>query len=454
MSSVDKLNLFLTLHQTVLNTEDESVALNNLLPEVLIQLGNVGLNYKFIEVVFFDSNGVLTHKFLSDIYSQNPKVVSLQNIVNLNAIFSNFSVFTDQLRKQRLMILSELDNVIAENYRNYYQLKSLTVCPVWAKNKIYGLVLLGSERGGKDIKKDEVELIDMISTIVSLSYRIQETQNSLTYVTQEIYKMNTKLHELDRLKDEFVSIASHELRTPMTAIRSYVWMALHKSEMPLNQKMQRYLYRTLVSTERLINMVNDMLNISRIESGRVQITPKVFDIQQLCNEILTEIDIKAKEKNIKVQIIPDNTLPKVFADPDKTHQVMLNLVGNALKFTSENGTITFSFFSDGKFVDVSIKDTGVGISKEEQHQLFTKFGRLESSYQATSSSGGTGLGLYICKSLIEMMKGRIGVSSQGPGKGTTFTFALPIASKEVLNNSKLYQYNPGGEAKGLEPVAI
>lgn len=334
-----------------------------------------------------------------------------------------------------------------------------------ANDKIVGLFVLGPKSSGDIFSEGDIKFIDIFAPEVAVAIQNAQSFDQIrkfnVTLTQEVEKAtrdlkvaNFKLQQLDKLKDDFVSMASHELRTPMTAIRSYVWMALHKSDMPLTQKMQKYLYRTLVSTERLINLVNDMLNISRIESGRVQITPKLLDLQQLTQEVLSEVDIKAREKNVKVQMTPDANLPKAFADPDKVHQVMLNLLGNSLKFTPSGGLITVFFFSDGTQVDTVIKDTGVGISKEEQGQLFTKFGRLDSSYQAAASSGGTGLGLYICKSLVEMMKGKIWVSSEGQGKGTSFTFSLPIASQEVLKNPKLYEYNPGGEAKGLEPVAI
>lgn len=371
---------------------------------------------------------------------------------SLNLLNSNDLIIFDELEEgPQKQLLREMDVSIVKRLE--------------ANSKIVGFFMLGQKASGDVFSDGDIKFINLFAPEVSVA--IQNAQSfdqirkfNLT-LTQEVEKAtgdlraaNLKLQQLDKLKDDFVSMASHELRTPMTAIRSYVWMALHKSDMPLTQKMQKYLFRTLVSTERLINLVNDMLNISRIESGRVQITPKILDLQQLTQEVLSEVAIKAQEKSLKITMVPDPNLPKAFADPDKIHQVMLNLLGNALKFTPAYGSVTISFFSDGVQVDTVIKDSGVGISKEEQQQLFTKFGRLESSYQASASSGGTGLGLYICKSLIELMKGRIWVSSEGQGKGTAFTFALPIASKEVLDNAKLYQYNPGGEAKGLEPVAI
>ena len=232
-------------------------------------------------------------------------------------------------------------------------------------------------------------------------------------------------------------------------------MALHRSDIPLSQKLQRYLYRVLVSTERLINLVNDMLNLSRIEAGRIEIAPKVIDMLELVKDTIEDVKAKANEKRIQITLLEHN-LPKVFADPDKVREVLLNLIGNSLKFTYPGGLIAIDFFSDGKMLEITIKDNGAGIAKEDLGRLFHKFSRLDNSYTSISTSGGTGLGLYISKNLIELMHGKIWVESEGVDKGSSFTFSLPTANKEVLQHAKDYQVEPedGMEAKSLESVAI
>lgn len=265
---------------------------------------------------------------------------------------------------------------------------------------------------------------------------------------------NLRLNELDNLKDEFISVTSHELRTPMTAIRSYAWMALHRSSVPLPDNLEKYLIRILLSTERMIKLVNDLLNISRIESGRVEINPESLDLILLCKDIVDEVYYsKATDKNIKFAIL-EQPLPKVLADPEKLREVLINIAGNALKFSSSGGKITIGFFANGENVEIYVKDEGFGISREDLGRLFQKFGRLDSSFVATASSGGSGLGLYISKKLIELMKGRIWASSPGLGKGTTFTISLPVATPSAIKDSEKYWTRPKGEVKGLEPVAI
>ncbi|MDO8573659.1 MAG: HAMP domain-containing sensor histidine kinase, partial [Candidatus Daviesbacteria bacterium] len=135
---------------------------------------------------------------------------------------------------------------------------------------------------------------------------------------------------------------------------------------------------------------------------------------------------KSQEKNIQF-VVSEKQISKALADPEKLREVFLNLVGNSLKFTPNGGKITFNFISDGKTVDISVSDTGVGISKEDMGKLFRKFSRLDNSYTAAATSGGTGLGLYISKSLVELMHGRTKVYSEGLNKGTTFSVSLPVA---------------------------
>lgn len=333
--------------------------------------------------------------------------------------------------------------------------KTTFVYPIFSGDgKPLGAFLLSMDKDANKVSDIEKHIIDNFVNGVRIALVNSSLYTSLKETRDNLSRVNEQLSELDHLKDDFVSVASHELRTPMTAIRSYAWMALNRSDIPLSDKLHRYVERIFISTERLINLVNDMLNISRIESGRVEVLPEVFDIKKLADEVLIEIGPKAAEKKLNVRMFSEN-VPQVFADVDKVHQVLLNLLGNAMKFTPNEGNITVSFFTDGKMVDVSVKDSGVGISQEDLGRLFKKFGRLDNSYVAAATSGGTGLGLYISKSLIELMKGKVWVQSEGVGKGSTFTFSLPVATAEVLANKDKYSLKlASNQVKYLEPMPI
>lgn len=331
--------------------------------------------------------------------------------------------------------------------------KTTVVYPIYMDSKPIGVFLASTKKDEKNLTSYELEIIQEFIEGSAMALQHAILYRDIKSKTEQLRFANERLKELDKLKDDFVSIASHELRTPMTAIRSYVWMALNRADISLSETMKKYLSRTLISTERLINLVNDMLNVSRIEAGRIEVRPQIFDIQALVEEVVSEVEPKASERMIQIQV-EKSRLPKIFADPDKVSEVLMNLLGNALKFTPPEGKITVGFFTDGLVVETLVKDTGAGISREDLGRLFQKFGRLDNSYVAVSSSSGTGLGLYISKSLVEMMGGKIWASSEGLGKGATFTFSLPIASKETLAQAEKYTKKVIGEVKGLEPVAI
>lgn len=444
MVSAESLTVFLKLQQIVLDTEDSNNLLISLLPQILQSLATIHLNYEFISAVFIDE----THKPIK-YYCTAPT----NNLINLENLLAHGSSWEKEALWGEIVISTEINQFVQNSYPNFIDIKSIIISPIHFGKKLSGSLVLANPKEGQEIVKEELEIIELVTHLVSLAFKIQDTQTSLTNITQEVYKMNAKLHQLDKLKDDFVSVASHELRTPMTAIRSYAWMALNRPDVILTEKMKKYLNRTLISTERLINLVNDMLNVSRIEAGSIEIRPKSFDVRALAEDVMVEVGPKAFEKTFHLEVESGNPV-EVFADEDKVHQILLNLVGNSLKFTPAEGTINMSFLPDGKMVDISVADSGVGISKDDQSRLFRKFERLDNSYVSSATSGGTGLGLFISKSLVELMGGKIWASSEGFGKGSTFSFSLPQSTPEVLSQAEKYTKKPEGDIKILEPVVI
>lgn len=453
MVSEEKIAAFLKLQQGILDIEDSARLLELSLPKVLENLRLLGYQYIFLSAILTDGDKSQKVFFVEQNQIATGAVTDQSPVEGKN-IFQKGSEWELKVMYGEAVVVSDISYFINPSYPQYQQIKSLLILPIMHARDLKGVLVLASSVMPDKITQEEIEFGIMVTRLIDLSFRLQDTERASEKVTREVYEVNAKLHQLDKLKDDFVSIASHELRTPMTAIRSYAWMALHRSDIPLSPKLQKYLTRTLISTERLINLVNDMLNVSRIESGRIEVNPKPFDIQTLVDDVLVEVGPKAGEKTLHLSALK-GVIPQVFADPDKVHQVLLNLVGNAMKFTPVQGSITISFFSDGKTVEVLVKDSGVGISKDDLARLFKKFGRLDNSYTAAATSGGTGLGLFISKSLVELMKGSIWATSEGEGKGATFIFSLPAATPEVLTQAADYTRKvEEGEAKPLEPVAI
>lgn len=453
------------ISKIILNTLDFNHVVQNVVDSLLFELNYLQLGYRIIVLTLIDEKtGTLKRISLSQTEeawkAQQASVIPFHQIEIPLAAEDNLLIkvirekkvgatnYWPDIFKPVLTPEQALKNQAAAG------VKASMIYPVVARDRAIGALIFSLIKDVKDVKDEEKELLAGFTDLVGLAVQNSSLYTSLAATSQQLQAANQKLQLLDRLKDDFVSIASHELRTPMTAIRSYAWMALNRSDMPLSQTLEKYITRILISTERLINLVNDMLNVSRIESGRVEINPEPVDLKLLVKDIVDEVYFsKSEDKRVEF-VVAEKPAPKIFADPEKLRQVFLNLVGNSLKFTPAGGRITFDFFSDGQTVEISVTDTGVGISKEDAGKLFHKFSRLDSSYTAAATSGGTGLGLYISKNLVELMHGTIKVCSEGLGKGTTFTVTLPVASEEVLQDAAKYAVKARGEAKGLEPVAI
>lgn len=222
-------------------------------------------------------------------------------------------------------------------------------------------------------------------------------------------------------------------------------MALAGQGGPLSEKLKYYLQRSYSSVDRLIKLVNDMLNISRIDSGRLTLQIEKADITKIVREVVDDITPRADELGIKIEVEDPGSVPDVLVDPDKIKEVIYNLIGNSLKFTKRDGKITISFNQDNESVEINISDNGSGIAPEDLSKLFQKFGILPGTYVTNQPTFGTGLGLYICKSLIEMHGGKIWAKSEGKGKGSVFTFTvkkysqneLEIFSQKFKNNQEI-----------------
>ncbi len=298
--------------------------------------------------------------------------------------------------------------------------KSALVFPIIVRDEVIGAMVVCQQFEISDLNEYQWDLLERLVAVIGIAL-----DNAVLY--NQVQSTNQKLKVLDRLKDEFVSLASHELRTPMTAIKSYLWLFLEDNRQFLNEKQKTYIERAYTSTDRLINLVNDMLNVSRIESGRLIINKNPFGMVQLIAEVINEITPTAKEQNKDVIFTqPDTELPLVSADPDKIKQVVLNLLGNAVKFSPDGTKIHITASLKDGMVVTSVKDNGKGISKDDMPRLFKKFGIISTTMLAHGAQS-TGLGLYISKSIVELHGGKMWVLSEGEGKGAEFSFSLPLS---------------------------
>lgn len=372
-------------------------------------------------------------------YALTKTILQQSDVVNKAVSFKHSFDVTNQ---QALIVQALKEHVVktTENPYEFIEFQSNTpnstetdlkinstlVLPLLIRNQELGAMVVSHKSPIHMLSEYDWDLLQRLVNMVGISL-----DNAILY--NEVQSTNQKLKVLDRLKDEFVSLASHELRTPMTAIKSYLWLFLEDNKLRLDDQQRLYVERAYLSTERLINLVNDMLNVSRIESRRLIINKQPVNIVSLIQEVVNEITPTAKEQKKSLTFTHTSpTLPYVFADPEKIKQVLTNLIGNSIKFTNDGGTITIVAGQTNNSLTVSVIDNGKGISHQDMGKLFKKFGIVGSTSVLTHGAQSTGLGLYICKSIIELNNGTIWVESKGEGQGSTFSFALPLATEEDI----------------------
>jgi signal transduction histidine kinase len=245
--------------------------------------------------------------------------------------------------------------------------------------------------------------------------------------TVSIFRDITHEVEVDRLKSEFVATVSHELRTPMTSIKGYADLLLMGAAGALNENQTHFLEIVSSNTERLSILVNDLLDISRMEAGRVSLSLQPLDLREIAESVMGEVarhsQVEKREMDLKLDAPPD--LPRVYGDLERVHQILSNLLDNAYSYTPEKGHITVHLKKVEGEVQVDVIDNGVGIAPEDQDRIFERFFRGENPL--VLATPGTGLGLPIVKQLVNMHKGRIWMKGTGiAGEGSTFSFTLPL----------------------------
>lgn len=312
------------------------------------------------------------------------------------------------------------------------------IVPLIVENELIGLLFLGDKKSGDTFTDRDIEVIKIVSKQLSLGIQnakaYEKTQKfnlilraEVNRATKELRGANEKLQELDQAKDEFISLASHEIRTPIATLEGYLSILNNPKLQDKDRK--DIMARAYEGVGRLATMAKDLLDVSRIEQKRLKINKDMTRLERIVDRAVEGFELQARDKKIYVKYKkPKKALPEVYIDPDRITEVFNNIIGNAIKFTHKGG-ITITTDKLGSNIRIIIADTGEGIPKDSMKHIFEKF------YQAQTASsilgkdkGGTGLGLYITKHIIEAHGGKIWLESRLK-KGTTFFIDLPINKK-------------------------
>jgi len=356
-----------------------------------------------------------------------------------------FSLLKKTHRREDNILLTELlssgDN---KNLTDYFRENDISaIVRLLAANKNesteLGYLILGQKKSGDMYTKQDHDLLKIVSNEISLAIQnvlhyeeIQQfnvtLQEKVDTATRELQATNDKLKKLDETKDEFISMASHQLRTPLTSVKGYLSMVIDGDVGRLNAQQKDLLTQSYLSSQRMANLISDLLNLSRLSTGKFVIDYSQVDLRQLIDQEIRQLKETAAARGVKLQYTPPESFPLAYLDDNKTHQVVMNFIDNAIYYTPAGGTVTVELEETDTAIEFRVTDTGIGVPREMQRHLFTKFYRADNARKARPD--GTGLGLFMAKKVILAQGGSVIFESE-ENKGSTFGFRF---SKEVLDD--------------------
>lgn len=369
---------------------------------------------------------------------------------NLGFNIGDQKIFKGDRRLHELYI-KQGEPIVIEELKNkfYVQFKEILdlfmslgveiLTPLNIKDKTIGILALGQKESGDMYNEEDLAVLKILSAQTAIAMEnallYEETKSfniklkkEIERATTELREANVQLKKLDAAKSDFISIASHQLRTPLTAIKGYISMILEGDFGEVSQVVHDSLHKVFESSERLIHLVEDLLSISRIESGRIQFNFEDIALEKTVASVIEELARNAEKKGIKLEYKKSlQKLELISADEEKIRQVVINLIDNAIKYTPK-GKVQVSLQVDKGFLEFCVADTGMGIKTEDQKNLFQKFSRGTGT--SLVHTEGTGLGLYVAREMIEAHHGKIWAESAGEGKGSKFCVKLPIVKQE------------------------
>lgn len=313
------------------------------------------------------------------------------------------------------------------------------ITPLITKNETIGYLLSGPKKSGNIYSQQDKSMVTIASNELAVALqnaqRFDEIQafnitlqEKVDEATKELKRTNRKLVELDEAKDEFISMASHQLRTPLTSIKGYISMLVEGDLGKLTKQQQSALKEAFISSQRMVFLISDFLNVSRIRTGKFVIEPKEVDLAKMVSEEMVQLREMAESKKLEVAYQQPSGFPIVKLDDNKMRQVIMNMIDNAIYYTPSDGTIEVQLYVDGKDVVFKVIDTGIGVPKAEQHKLFAKFFRAANARKARPD--GTGLGLFMAQKVVVAQNGSMIFESE-EGKGSTFGFRFPLSEIKI-----------------------
>lgn len=336
-----------------------------------------------------------------------------QNQVALNAIHSGKIYITDKV--DEFYSRSRKKDHILEVFDSQ-GINSLILCPLFIQTGEKGLLLFGSRTGVESVSEFKSSLAERIASSLSMAISSSE-------LLHQIRETNKKLMALDEAKDEFISMASHQLRTPLTTIKGYLSMIIEGDMGKISKEQKTVLNNAFTSSQRMVYLISDLLNVSRLNTGKFIIEKADVDLIKVVADEVASLEQHFAAKNLEYDYIHPEAMPIMQLDEGKLRQVIMNFIDNAIYYTPEGGDIEIRLDVSDKQVEFRVIDSGIGVPKAAQAKLFAKFFRADNAQKVRPD--GTGLGLFLARKVVIGHGGAIIFKSK-EGEGSTFGFSLPL----------------------------
>jgi len=340
-----------------------------------------------------------------------------------------------RMAKDGLMIADELpDNSTHKRLLRSYD--AAIAIPLKTEKEVVGVLLLGEKSSGDMYSQQDMAVLEIIAPEISVAIENAKSYEEINrfnvtlrqevkHATSRLKLKNEQLMELDKAKDEFISMASHQLRTPLTAIKGYLSMLLEGDAGDIKVSQYDFINEAYSGANRMVGLINDLLNVSRMETGRFFLEPKELDIERVVEEEIKQLSNAAKTKGLYLKVEKKGKVPHIWADETKIRQVVMNFMDNAIYYTNTGG-ITVMLKHDKNDFIYEVHDTGIGVPRTQLEHLFEKFFRADNA--RTARPDGTGLGIYLAKRVVEDHGGQI-IFDSVEGKGSMFGFRFPLKKK-------------------------
>ena len=415
------------VNKAILSALDFEKLTEEVVNVILKELNYMKIGYRISVLTLVDKEAGIIRRVS---FSPTPEALEILSKANVRfrdieiPLNAKGNLLVRAIEDQKTYITHDLSDVFypektREIWRQLQQkvsIKTSLIFPLIIKNESIGAMIFSLSKSEKEIGDYEKGVLGGFTDAVAVAL-----ENANLY--RRLRQANEKLQELDQRKNEFLSVAAHELRAPMTAIKGYLSMILEGDAGEISQTVKEYLKQGVEGNDRLIRLVNNMLNVARIEEGRLVYEIGTVSLKKVVERVFCEFKTEAEDKKLEFNLeMASDLKDQVYVDQDRIHEVVANLISNAIRYTDKGSVLVKMIQPSQQKIRFEVIDTGEGISEAEQKKLFQKFFRAESN---TGKKIGTGLGLYISKLLVEKFGGTIGVISQ-KGKGSTFWFELPL----------------------------